>query len=192
MRHWTALWWSRRRVWLPAVAFLALNLALLFGYQVMVGARVTLRESDLQQQRRQLATLQSRRLQLEQAVAEGRRTAGAIDSLYRERFGTQAGRLTAAMARVKQLARDAGLAGMETISYPQDQLAEYGVEKKSFVFAAVGNYHQLRQFINLLELSEAFLTLEEVRVSQGDGGRLQFQIRLSTLFARDDAWREDA
>ena len=52
-----------------------------------------------------------------------------------------------------------------------------------------GTYLELRKFINLLELSDSFLTLEEVTLAgetRGEGPELNIRLSLSTLFASEE------
>jgi hypothetical protein len=69
------------------------------------------------------------------------------------------------------------------VSYPTEPLEAYGLRRRAFVFSVQGTYPDLRKFINLLELSDTFLTLEQVTLSESSGGALGIQLRVSTLFA---------
>lgn len=178
-------WLRHARLWVPALVFLLVNLGLLAGYRVVLGVRVSSMQSDLEEQREVLADLVAERESLASSYEAAERNRADIEELRVDRFQTEAGRLTRTMLRVKQLARDAGLSGQETISYPEEEVQEYGLVKKSFVFGVAGSYRDLREFINLLELNESFLTLEEIRVSEEKGGRLKIQVRLSTLFVEE-------
>ena len=93
------------------------------------------------------------------------------------------------MLEVKHLAHQAELGGLETISYSDQPVVGLPLNRKSITFAAEGSYDQLRAFINLLELSPSFLSLDEIRVEDGGAaGRLRLQVRLSTIFrTADDA-----
>ena len=177
------VWWQRRRVWLPAAILLAVDLALLGGYELALAGKMGLQVGAVESRRQELATLRGRRQERERLVEQARATRGAVDRLYKERLGTQASRLTAVMLEVKRLARQAGLGGLEAINYGDDPVQGLPLDKKTIVFHASGSYEQLRAFINLLELSPSFLTLEEIRVQEDAGSqRLLLQIRLSTLF----------
>ena len=73
-----------------------------------------------------------------------------VEQLYDERFSTRSRRLTGVTAEVKELARKAGL-DPRSLSYPEEEIEEFGLIKRSFVFSVEGTYVELRQFINLLE-----------------------------------------
>jgi hypothetical protein len=113
-----------------------------------------------------------------------RRTA-STGSASPTRFSTRSERLTNISAEVERLARQAGL-DPRSLTSPELDVAELGLTKRSFIFSVNGTYVELRRFINLLELSPSFLTLEEVKLSGGgEGGEeLQISLRLSTLFVR--------
>ena len=68
-------------------------------------------------------------------------------------------------AEVKDLAKRAGLAP-RSITYPEEQIQQYGLIKRSFIFSVEGTYADLRTFINLLELSDSFLTLEDASLAE--------------------------
>ena len=184
-----ALWWERRLVWLPPAIFVLLAVGLLAGYQLAFAGRLGLQAGALDSRQRQLDEVSARRREIEGLVQRAHSTRAAIDDLYDQRLGSEAARLTAVMLEAKRLARQAGLTGIEAINYGDEHVAELPLLKKSITFNAVGSYAQLRGFINLLELSPSFMSLDEIRVSGGDPGRLKLQVRLSTMFVEPD--RED-
>ena len=80
-----------------------------------------------------------------------------------------------------------------SINYPEDPIVEYGLVKRTFSFTVRGNYAQLRRLINLLELTDSFLTLEEVQLAgRGSDAQLRIGLRLSTLFVDDGRAEPDA
>jgi Tfp pilus assembly protein PilO len=185
-----ALWWQRRRIWLPAASLVLLGLVLLAGYELVLAGRLGLQSGALASRRQELDDLTGQRRETEALVATGRSTRAAIAELYDKRLGSEASRLTAVMLEVKHLTRQAGLSGMEAITYHDEPVQGLPLLKKSITFSLQGSYDQLRAFIDLLELSPSFLSLDEIRVHGGDAndqGRLRLQVRLSTLFlVRDE------
>lgn len=176
------LWWQRRRIWLPAALFVLAGVLLLAGYELVLAGRLGLQASALASRRHELDDLSRRRRDSEALVKRGRATRAAIDELYDQRLGTEPTRLTAVMLEVKHLARQAGLSGMEAINYGDEPVQGLPLLKKSITFSLQGSYDQLRAFIDLLELSPSFLSLDEIRVSGGEGGILRLQVQVSTLF----------
>jgi Tfp pilus assembly protein PilO len=181
------LWWERRMIWLPAASFVAVGVTLLVIYQVALSGRISLQAGAIEGRKSTLEEVARRRHDAEALVARARSTRAAIDELYAERLGDEASRLTAIMLEVKHLARQAGLGGMEAINYNDEQVQNLPLVRKSILFGAEGDYEQLRSFINLLELSPSFISLDEIHVEdKGDGRNLRLQVRLSTLFSSPD------
>ena len=176
------LWLRRAKLWGPALAFLLVNLGLLLGYRVLVQARVAAVTDDARRQEQELAELVELRQDRERLLTTAQSTEEAIASLRSEGLGTEAAGLTRIMSRVKELLTRAGLSGPRSITYSEQPLPEYGLVVKQIAFGFQGSYEQLRRFINFLELSESFLTVEEIAVSEGEDGTLSVRLRLSTLF----------
>ena len=181
------LWWERRWLWLPGALFVAIGLGLLIGYRVALAGRVGLQAGAIASRQKELDEVTARRREAEAMLGRARSTRAAIDELYDKRLGSEATRLTAVMIEVKRLAGQAGLTGIEAITYGDEEVRGLPLVKKSITFGAQGSYEQLRAFINLLELSPTFMSLDEIRVEGGEGGRrLSLQVRLSTMFLDPD------
>ena len=99
------------------------------------------------------------REELEAYVDDASRSRDGIYELYRESFSTERERLTDMLRHVKDLASTAGLRP-DTFSYPEEQLESFDLVRKRVVFSVEGGYNDLRRFINMLELSEQFVTLD--------------------------------
>lgn len=180
----SSLWRRRLGLWLPALLFFLANLVALVVYPLRFASRVEVTAEELEERRSVLAELDDRRRDLEAEQQAIERTRLAVDELYGERLATESQRLTRIIAEVKDLAARSGLTP-PSVAYPTEQLEEYGLRRRGFVFAVEGTYPDLRKFVNLLELSDTFLTLEEVGLTEGSG-RLRIQLRISTLFATDE------
>ncbi len=179
-------WRSGMRLWLPAAAFVALNVAALVGYRVVLAGEGERAERALEARRQELADTLAERQRLEGQAALAAATREHLVGFYGERLGTEGERLTRVLLEVQQLAERAGLRPT-SFSYPEEPLEEYGLVERAIVFGVTGTYEQLRRFVNFLELSESFLTLEEVGLA-GRGkadGELRISLRLATLFVRD-------
>lgn len=185
MKNPSEIWRQRLWIWVPALVFFLANATAFTVYRFGFADRVQSLEEDLDREQKELAPLAARRQELERLLARSRRNQQEIARLYSESFATRSQRLTGITAEVKSLARKAGL-DPQTLSYPEQAIEEYGLVKRSFAFPVEGTYLELRRFINLLELSSSFLTLEEIQLSGGgeeDGAELRMTLRLSTLFA---------
>jgi len=181
------MWRLRLWVWLPALLFFLANATAYVVYRFGFADRVESLETSLEDSRQSLAPEAAQRTRLERLIERSRRNDEDIRRLYDERFSTRSQRLTRITAEVKQLARSAGLNPL-SINYGEEKIEDYGLVKRSFSFSVDGTYLELRKFINLLELSESFLTLEEVTLAgdeAGQGPELQIRLILSTLFARE-------
>lgn len=177
------LWW-----WVPALIFFLLNLSAWSYYELGdFGNQVSQMEQQLERLREQAKELSAEETELARLVERAATNRSRIETLYDQRLATQSERLTAVIAEVRNLARQSGLEPT-TVSYPEQYLESFGLERKGFVFSVAGTYAELRKLINALELTDTFITLDEVGLSQ-DGGRsnqLRISLRLSTLFAAEE------
>lgn len=178
------IWRRRLWVWLPALVFFVLNLALFSTYRLVVAGRLQAARQQLASKEKTLGQLRHQSEALNRRVVAARSTAERMHELYQDRFSTQSRRFTAVTAEIRDLARRAGLAP-SAMSYPSEEIEDYGLVKRSFTFSVQGTYQQLRQFINLLELTPSFVTLEQVSLNGEEGARLGIRLNLSTLFAED-------
>jgi Tfp pilus assembly protein PilO len=180
-----SMWRRRLLLWLPALVFFLANLVTLAVYPVRFAGRVEVTADEVEQAQAALDELVEQRRDLEAQQQAIVRTRLAVDELYTERLAAESERLTRIIAEVKDLASRSGLTP-PSVSYPTEPLEEYGLRRRGFAFAVEGSYADLRKFVNLLELSDTFLTLEEVALSDSGGGGLRIQLRVSTLFATGD------
>ena len=189
------IWRQRLWVWLPALLFFVANLVAVSIYQLGYAGDVQSLERRYEERKSELSTAQAKRAQLERLIRQARLNSDHIVQLYDQRFSTRRRRLTEITAEVKGLAKKAGLEPRDIV-YPEEEIEDFGLVKRSFVFSVEGDYLELRRFINLLELSDSFLTLEDVNLTgddkQGDQSELQISLTLSTLFAKEGAATDTA
>jgi type IV pilus assembly protein PilO len=170
------VWRQRLGVWVPALAFLAINCIGLLVYALAYSDRVRTLELDVHDQGQQLAVARAEQQQRVDLLRQAKVNRERIRQLYGEHFSTRRRRLTGVTAEVQDLAMRAGLVP-RAITYPEEQIQQYGLIKRSFVFSVDGTYADLRKFINLLELSDSFLTLEDIALTEagarpgGPGGQ---------------------
>jgi Tfp pilus assembly protein PilO len=171
------------RLWLPAAAFVLINLAGLAAYYLVYSGRAQAKVARFDRLTTTRQDLVAERQRLERARDQIEATRGAIDSFYKERLGTQAQRLTGVIAEIKQLASTAGLEPT-AIAYSSEPIEEQGVVRRSLGFTVSGRYLDLRRLVNLLELSSSFVTLDRIGLAEDSGrGNLRIQLQLSALFA---------
>jgi Tfp pilus assembly protein PilO len=187
MRDFSEIWRLRLWIWLPALLFFLANAVAFSIYRFGYADQVKSLEADLGEIRQQLQPLSQRRRELEGRLVRARSAETAVRQLYADRFSTRSQRLTAVTAEVKSLARKAGL-NPRSLSYPEQAIEDFGLVKRSFIFSVEGTYVELRQFLNLLELTDSFLTLEAVTLaetSRDQGPELRMNLAISTLFAQE-------
>ena len=177
--------WRRNLVlWGVPLAFCLVNLLVLgffFSFYAGEVERLEKRNQDIE---RELAVLGQQSEQIEDVLGRIETQRQSIQRLYGERFSTEAERFTEVITEVKRLARDAGL-NPTAFSYPQRPLEGEGLVQRDIEFSVEGTYQQLRTFINFLELTEQFVTLNGVSLSEGGANRLSIRVQLSTVFATD-------
>jgi Tfp pilus assembly protein PilO len=187
MKDQSEIWRLRLWVWVPALLFFLANAVAFSVYRFGYADQVQSLEADLGEAQKELQPQTVRRKELERLIQRANAAEVAVGQLYDQEFSTRSQRLTRVTTEVKSLARKAGL-NPRTLSYPQEVIEDYGLVKRSFIFPVDGTYLELRQFLNLLEHSESFLTLESVTLSEANqeqGPELRMNLKISTLFAEE-------
>jgi Tfp pilus assembly protein PilO len=179
------IWRQRLWVWLPALLFFLANAGAFAVYKLGYAGQVESLQSTLDVQKQTLTQLAASQKESRTMLARVQTDELQVAQLYAERLSTRSRRLTGVTAEVKEMARKTGLVP-RTFTYPEEEIQQFGLIKRSFVFNANGTYVELRKFISLLESSSSFLSLDEVTVnSNTQGQELSIALTLSTLFARD-------
>ena len=184
-----SIWRRRLWLWLPALLFFLLNVAAYGIYRTSYADQTAGLESRIATREGELASLSERRAELEALVTQARLNKEQIEELYSERFSTRRRRLTRMTAEIRELAGQAGLEP-KNISYPEEEVDDYSLIERSFVFSVEGSYQQLRRFVNFLELSPSFLALRRVTLNGMAGGsetEVRMSLTMSTLFTQDGA-----
>lgn len=179
---------ARRRLWIPALVFFLVALALFSYYRLSGKAdEVSFLEARLETRQAEHQDLAATVEALEARLNAVRANRDRVQELYSDFLASRRQRLTRVIAEVRTLARQAGM-DPSAVSYPEEELEEYDLVETSFVFNVEGTYANLRGLINSLELTDSFLTLESVSLSErGDGGsRLIIRLRISALFADEE------
>lgn len=189
MRGRDEIWRLRLWVWVPALLFFLANATAYVVYRFGFADRVESLDASLEAKQNELQPLATERARLERLIQRSQRNDVEMRRLYDERFSTRSQSLSRINAEVRRLARTAGL-NPWSINYSEDKIEPYGLIKRTFSFSVEGTYLELRKFLNLLEISESFLTLEEVNLAGEEaeqGAELRIRLQLSTLFVRDGA-----
>jgi len=178
-------------IWVPTALFLLANLVAFGIYQAVFADEAAVSQSRLDEAETQLAELRQQRNQLERYLDRAEGTLERVHQLYESDLAPENQRLTTIMREVRRLAREANLEPQSN-RYQREELEDYGLAKRTFVFTVQGAYFDLRKLINSLELSEYFLTLEDIGLSETTGragSQLTISLRMSTLFAESSEVR---
>ena len=187
MKDESEIWRLRLWVWVPALLFFLANAVAFSVYRFGYADQVKSLEAGLGEAQKQLQPQMLKRKELERRLQRAGAAEVAVKQLYDEQFSTRSQRMTRATSEVKSLARKAGL-DPRMLSYPEEAIEDYGLVKRSFNFSVEGTYLELRQFINLMEHSDSFLTLEAITLSeasQDTGPELRMSLKISTLFSKE-------
>ncbi len=184
MRRPFEAWRRSLTLWGLPFIFCLLNLLVLGFYFSFYAGEVERLEQDNEIAEADLAELSRRSEEIEAKLVRIEAERRSIRALHRQHFQTEAERFTRAIQEVKVLARDAGL-NPTSFSYPQRPLQEEGLIERQIQFSVDGTYRQIRTFINFLELTDQFLTLNGVSLSEGGPDRLRIRLQVSTVFAAD-------
>ena len=177
-----ALWRRRAALWSIPLLLVAVNVVWLTLFESGFRVRSAALDSALGRARTESAEVGARRAALERLWTAAADHRERVERLYVEGFSTERARLTETIRLVKDLASRAGLEP-QSIGYPEDTLAEFGLVRRSFVFSVEGSYSDLRTFLHLLELTPVFVAVNQIEVADASKGRgLAIALRLSTFF----------
>lgn len=184
MRSRSEIWRQRLWIWVPALLFFLANAAAFSVYKLGYAGQVEQLDVEIHAQEQKRHELDGQYKQLQTMIARVRTNQEQVQQLYADRFSTRSRRLTTVTQEVKDLARQAGLSSPRALSYPEREIEDYGLIKRSFTFSVQGPYAALRKLVNLLETSHSFVVIDELNVSSNsEGPELKIDLILSTLFA---------
>lgn len=187
MRFRGEVWRQRPWIWAPALLFFLANLVGFAVYYGRYAGGVQSLRTTLDSQARTLQELESQKKDLQIQLTRVNTNERQVRQLYAERLPPRSQALTRVNAEVRTLADRAGL-DYRSISFPEDEIDDYGLIERSFVFSVDGTYGELRQFLSLLEASRSFLAVKGIRVAGNagdDGPELRIDVTLTTLFSRE-------
>lgn len=183
MRPRGEIWRKHPWIWVPALLFFLANATAFSVYKLGYAGQVEKLDVDIHAQEQQRHDLNGQYQQLQTMIALVRTNQEQVQQLYADRFSTRSRRLTTITQEVKDLARQAGLSP-RSFSYPEKEIKDYGLIKRSFNFSVQGPYSALRKLISLLETSHSYIVIDELNVgSNTEGPELKIDLTLSTLFA---------
>lgn len=183
MTSWRRVWVEEWRRWVPPAAALLLGLVLWAAYHLHFADRVERLETEVTGLELELKQTIEDREQLERMQQWRREGEQQAQALLEERLGPRARRLTEVLRHVKELAARAGIRP-DAIRYTTDLTPDEDFERVSWTYSVVGTYGQVRRFLHLLETTDTFLILEDVRLAEVEeqNAQLRIQLGLATVF----------
>ncbi|MGK2859232.1 MAG: GspMb/PilO family protein [Thermoanaerobaculia bacterium] len=176
--------WRERRWWILAIGILlTLNTIFFFTYRVRYEQRVDEAHARLDQSKKQLAVATARRTDYQSQLDAHKKLLATISTVYDDWWSTPEKRLTAVIVEVRSLVEKSGLA-LQALNFSQNETNDgSGTTTVDISFTVRGNYMQLRQVVNLLELSDQFVIIDAISFA-GDqqDGTIGLNLRLRTLF----------
>ena len=176
--------WHEKRGWILAIGIaLALNTIFFFTYRVRYEQRVDDTHARLEQAKEQLAVARARRTDYQGQLAAHKSLLETIATVYDGWWSTPDKRLTNVIGEVRSLVQKSGLS-LQSLNFSQSQSNDdSGTTTVDISFGVRGSYLQLRQLINMFELSDQFVIIDAISFSgdQGDG-TIGLNLRLQTLF----------
>lgn len=186
--------WKEKKWFLAGLGVLLLaNIIFFVTYRVRYENRIEGLDDDLAVAREELAQASERRLESQQLLGSVDRTADDLNLVYDDWWSTRPERLAPMIVELQTLAKKSGLNPPGRSYNWTEQAAGQtaGAETLSVGFRVEGTYAQIRNLINLIEMSPHFIIIEEISlVDASSGGKtLGMSLRLKTLF-RSIAERE--
>ncbi len=189
--------WREKRILLAILGLLLLgNIVFFLTYRVQYQSRLDEMDERLAQAQGQLDKTKRQRADAEMAVAAYRKIERDVQLVYDETWSTQPKRLTAMIAEVKRLAI-ASNAVPRALSFGKSnavdkssstrRLDAVGAREVSISFSVQATYEQVRRMINLLELSNQFVIIDQISLSEADPTKLTLTLRIKTLFRDEPA-----
>lgn len=183
MTPWRRVWVEEWRRWVPPLAALALALILWAVHHLHFAGRVDRLANEVAGLEAELERTMVKREELRQMQQWRREGDEQARALLEDRLGPRSRRLTEVLRHVKDLAGRAGIQP-DAVRYTTDATPDEEFERVSWSYSVVGNYGQVRRFLHLLETTDAFLILEDVRLAEVEeqSAQLRIQLGLSTVF----------
>ncbi len=183
--------WRERRVLLTVLGLLlAANGLFFFTYRVQYEARLSALDAKLHDAELRLQRAHIQRLSAEQQLRNYDKVRADLQTLYSDRWATQAERFTALVNEVKRLAGQSQLEQPRVYSFSRTadrdaaRSGGIGISTVVITFSVKGSYQQMRRLINLLELANQFIIIDGINLAGGAGSdsTLTLNLRLKTLF----------
>jgi len=181
--------WREKKIPLIIVGLLLLaNTVFFFTYRVQYQSRVKDLDDRKAAAEQRLQSVTRQRLSGEQQLATYRKTQKELQAIYNDRWSTETERLTALINEVKRLAAASQMVPPSYVFTKSEKDAKaasgIGTTVVGVTFTVHGTYQQVRRMINLLELSDQFIIIEGIGLSNtpDPNAPLTMNLRLKTIF----------
>jgi Tfp pilus assembly protein PilO len=175
---------DKRRLVIPVLAGLALNVVLFFGVVYPLGARVRSTEARAEAAAQQLQTAEREDAEA-RGLTEGRdRTDQALKAFYKEVLPASHARARqATFLRLTQLAEQHHLEQSRRSTDPT-QAKDSSLARLEISMTLQGNYEDIRRFIYHVESGSDFIVIDSISLRQGAeaGAPLTLALTLSTYY----------
>ena len=190
MRRISEAWRRHLRLWSIPLAFCLVNALLVAVYYARFAGNVQALENVKDAELAKRADIERQKRNAHDFLQSVDDRHAMMTTLYEDYFSTEEKRVTAMIREAKSLARQAGLRPT-AVSYPKQELPFGRLTQRRMVFPVEGTYSQLRTFMNFLELTDHFLTLEGISlggnvVSMGREPTLGVSLKISSIFVTDE------
>ncbi len=177
--------WREKKILLIVLGvLLAINVAFFLTYRVRYEQRIEALDVTLDQANERLDAARGRKAAADQTLTGFKATTADIQRIYDEVWSTPQQRLTSMILEIRDLENRSRMIPRSTSFSQTVEKKEFGTRSMSMTFAVQGTYAQMRQFINLLELSEHFVVIDQVALTDtsNDSQLLNLNIQIRTLF----------
>lgn len=176
--------WREKRVLLIILGLLlAVNIAFFLTYRVRYQQRVESLNASLDAANVQLEAARKRKAAAQQTLSGYKETTAAIQHIYNNIWSTPQRRLTAMILEIRDLEQRSRMIPRSTTFSQTAEKKEFGTTAMSMTFAVQGTYAQVRQLINLLELSNHFVVIDQITLADAANEQLlNLNIGIRTLF----------
>lgn len=178
--------WREKQLLLVVLGILLIaNLVYFFTYRVQFEARLEDYAARAQQSQARVDVAKSQRITAERQLAAYRKVQQDIKDVYDNRWSTEAARLAPLIEEVKRLAVVSQLVP-QTYSFAH-VVGTPEATTVGITFSVQGTYQQVRRLINLLELSQQFVIVDQISLSNTAEGVLTMNLHVKTLFRNTEA-----
>ena len=181
----------RRRLLVPFLALLGLNLVVFFAYTLPrrmqeknIASRVVVLREEVDRERRATAELRRRAETLESNNRD-------VARFYREVVGGRRIGLLPVLEELEAIAGKLGLQSPRRNYAPKEVKGVAGLSRFQVTMPVTGNYRQLGAFLAALERSPHFLTVDQVAIRQKEGSVADLSVVLSAYFRGEEGGHAD-